>query len=513
VANRDSDIPLSVRVHEDGDAALEGVLRLIDEAARPRPLPEVLAALCAEVSQIMGCEIVSIYLRERAEHGEALRMAANVGFPAGAIAKIRLKVGEGIVGHVAEALRPASLVLANADSRYKAFPELGEERYPIFLAVPLLVGRRAEGVMVLQRASPKFAPDEVVLATALATSFAYALERARVRRDEAAPSKESRRTRLEGQSLSPGTELGRVETLPTFEGLAAIWGAREAERDLADGGPSPARNAALVRDAFEGLVKDLGRARRKVAGKLEGSKLVALESLALLESDSRFFEMLSDEGSKGNVPLALRKIARDYAQVPYRNRSVDAAHGWLLERAEEVEELCLLLAARACGERVPSGNGALLIPERLSAVVALAAVAHKTTAIAVCAPADPDTLGPAIARAAGIPAVGGVGGLFAWARAGDVVLVDGDEGVVRVNPRASVIARFRQKERDIRDTTRDNTRPPPDSLHPDPARAPSLRPSSMLPPRSATSTDVPTGPRPPARPKTEEGDNGGKEPG
>jgi phosphotransferase system enzyme I (PtsP) len=444
-------------VHDRGDAALEGVLRLIEEAARPRPLGEVLAALCAEVSSILSCEIVSIYLREKSETGEALRMAANVGFPAGAISKVRLKIGEGIVGHVAQALRPVSVELAPTDPRFKAFPELGEERFPIFLAVPLLVGRRAEGVMVLQRAAVerggrRFDLDEVVLATALASSFAYALERARVRRSETAPSKESRRARLEGESLSAGSELGRVETLPTFEGLAALWGAKDAsESDAAANDPAQAaRRAAQVKDAFESLAKDLGKARKRVAPKLGEPHRTALDALSLLESDSRFLEALADEGSKGNVPLALRKVARDYAQVPYRSGPGTPVQGWLTERSEEVEELCLLVAARATGERVPSGNGALLVPERLSGIVALAAVAHRTSAIAVGNTVPRDSLAAAIVRAAGIPAVGGVGGLFAWARAGDVVLVDADEGVVRVNPSATQIARFRQRERERR---------------------------------------------------------------
>ena len=93
------------------DPRLAGVLRLVDEASRPRPLAEVLAALCSEVSAILSADVVSLYLRERAVRGapmecapvrsEELRMAANVGFPAGAVNRVRLRVGEGITGHVA----------------------------------------------------------------------------------------------------------------------------------------------------------------------------------------------------------------------------------------------------------------------------------------------------------------------------------------------------------------------------------------------------------------------------
>jgi phosphotransferase system enzyme I (PtsP) len=122
---------------------------------------------------------------------------------------------------------------------------------------------------------------------------------------------------------------------------------------------------------------------------------------------------------------------------------------WLVERSAEIEELCLVLAARLVGDRAPTGGSVLLLPDRLTAVLALAAAGQRTAAIAICHEVDLawGGLGVAVARAAGIPTVGDVGGLFAWARRGDVVLVDGDEGVVRVHPSASQIAQFRSGSR------------------------------------------------------------------
>ncbi|MCA9607926.1 MAG: hypothetical protein KC619_20090, partial [Myxococcales bacterium] len=56
---------VEVRVHEGaGASTVERVLSLIDEASRPRPLPEVLGVLCAEVSAVVGAEIASLYVRD-----------------------------------------------------------------------------------------------------------------------------------------------------------------------------------------------------------------------------------------------------------------------------------------------------------------------------------------------------------------------------------------------------------------------------------------------------------------
>lgn len=451
MAERD-DLPLDVRVHEHGNARIDAILRLLDEASRPRPLPEVLAALCAEVSTIMPAEIVSFYLREKSGEGagasEELRMVANVGFPAGAVSQVRLRVGEGVTGHVAASLRPATLRLASEDVRYKHFPGLGEENFPIFLAIPMLVGRRAEGVLVLQRRDGAFDDADLALATALASSFAYALERARARRSETSPEDESRIARLEGVALSPGAELGRVETLPTFEGLAALERAELGDEADAMTPAVAARRVERMHEAFASLARDLARVRRRLTPEVSEAAQHYLSGIALLEEDSRLLSALEEEASRANLPLAVRKVAREYAQARYRPGADRSA--WLAERAEEVEDFLLLVAARAVGARVPSNNAVLLLPDRLSTVVVLAAIAHKTSAIAVGNVVDAVSTAITIARAAELPVLGDVGGLFAWARAGDIVLLDGDEGALRVNPSPTQIAKFRQRERSAR---------------------------------------------------------------
>lgn len=430
---------------ERGDARVDVVLRLIDEASRPRPLPEVLAALCADVSTAMPAEIVSFYLRERGGEGEELRMVANVGFPAGAVSKVRLRIGEGVTGHVAESLRPASLRLAGEDAHYKHFPGLGEENFPVFLAIPVLVGRRAEGVLVLQRKDGAFTDDEVVLATALATSFAYALERARDRRSDT-EAEAARVALLPGTPLSPGDALGRVETLPTFEGLAALERAELGDEADAVTPETNAKRRQRIEDAHATLVRDLSKVRKKLAHDLPSAMQSQLAGLALLEEDGRLLESLADTASVTNLPLGIRKVAREYAQALYRRGADPGA--WLVGRSEEVEDFCLLIAARAVGARVPTGNAVLLLPERLSAIVAIAAVAHRSAAVAVANEVDAASPAVALARAGGLPVVGDVGGLFAWVRAGDVLLVETDTGSVRVNPSPTQIARFRQRERE-----------------------------------------------------------------
>ncbi len=429
--------PLEVHVHERDDGRIERILDLIDEAARPRPLPEVLGVLCAEVAAIVGAQIASIYVREPPPNDHDLVIRANVGFPGGAIDHVRLAVGEGITGFAAECMRPVTVNAAAEDARYKPVPGLGEEEFPIFLALPILVGRRAEAVLVLQRRLGKpFMDDEVVLATALATSFAYALERARARREEeedGAP----RKAHLSGRPLGGGSALGRAETSPTFEGLAALARAR----GLAEL-PDANERAARVTVALEQVARELGRTRRELEQKLAPEDVERLASLFLVWEDQRLRSLIEEHAAREDNPVhALRDVARVYARAPYEAPVVDASS---MARSVEVEALCLQIAARAVDERIPSQGAALLTTDRLPAMVAVIAVAHRASAIALSGRVPGDALGVAVARAAGMPVVSEVGGLFAWARVGDRLLVDGDEGVVRVNPSAATVAQFRR---------------------------------------------------------------------
>jgi len=424
---------VEVRVHERDDPRIERILDLIDEAARPRPLAEVLGVLCAEVAAVIEAPVASIYVREE-EDDASLVMRANVGFPGIAIDQVRLAVGEGITGFAAEVMRPVTVSAAADDEHYKPVPGLGEEQYPIFLALPILVGRRAEAVLVLQRRIGRaFTREEVVLATALATSFAYALERARARREGDA-DEAPRKAQLGGRALSPGAALGRVETSPTFDGLAALARARGVAEDV----DVDVRRLRLEQ-GLEATARELTRA----AEPLPAPARESLAGLFLLWDDQRFRELVEVEAAKElNPAIALRNVARAYARAVYAGNAPDEAS---TARSVEAEAFCLQVAARIVDERILSQGAALLVTDRLPALLVLTAVAHRASAVACSGRLAEDALAIRIARAASLPVVSEVGGLFAWARVGDRVLVDADVGEVRVNPSAPTVARFRRQ--------------------------------------------------------------------
>ena len=390
-----------VHVHHRGDRGVDGILRLIELASHDGPIEATLCAMCDEVAAIADVDVVSVYVRE----AERLVMRGNHGFPRAAIGATTLAVGEGITGLVAECMRPVSAAHAAAELAYKHVPGLGEERFPVFAGVPLLGGGAVIGVLVLQRRTTAFAADEVTLATALGAPVTLAIERRR--------AAEVRSARLSGLAHVGGAVLGRAAAVATSTALG------HAPIDLD-------RAMARLRD-------DLGRAVRRLGSAEVPAVGAALDRFALALCDQRLRERLA---AAADHPTGLRSVAKDYARAPYRLGTASEIADHASEQASEIEQLCVLL-----GDARTLRPGAIWIADRIGAFIAIAAVARGAAALVAGDAVSPAAI--AIARAAQLPTVSDVPGLFGWARPDDLLAVDGDTGTVLIHPAPAEIERLR----------------------------------------------------------------------
>jgi phosphotransferase system enzyme I (PtsP) len=426
--------PIRMHVHERDDLRVDGILRLIEAASEPGPLSKVLQRMCGHAATIAHADVVSVYVREQNDAGDALVLRANVGFPQSAIGQVRLQMGEGIVGTAAEVMRPISAQVAQEDKHYKHVPELGEERFPSLLAIPLMAQGGVAGVLVLQRGeAAAFGDTEVALGTALATTFSHALEH----RGDASRAP-SRSARLTGKPLVQGTALGRAIMLGTLEAL-------RANRGIGAAGNEPELH---IDQAFESVSAILRKAERRVQPELPPQSRGLLDSLVLMLDDQRLRGTAQERCTRHGIAQGLKLVAREYAVATY---TAGAGNPLLEQRAIEVESLCLLLATTACGLPLPSPGEVLVVAERMPVLATLAVIGGRASAVVASGPIPEDSLSVAIARAASIPVLADVPGLFAWVRPDDTLLVDCTAGILRVNPPATTIARYRH--------TRESQRP------------------------------------------------------
>lgn len=405
-------------IHARGVERLDAVVDLVLALARPRPLTDLLDEVPRRVAAVLRSDVGSLYLRE----GNDLVMRGNVGFTTSALGEVRLGVGEGLVGMAVECLRPVSADIAADHERFRSFSMLGEERFPAFLAVPVPGPNGAAGALVVQRRNEAYSEQDVELLMALAGAVAPLVERARIVGKEPAPAATAgrtagtRRVTVPGRTLVAGRALGILSAVqrPSTRGPAgdAKASAKEMARVL--------ERALQSCDATLDLHERAAQRRGIDAGFLSLSRSIL--------DDGRLRERTLELAKGRGLGQALSQVAREATRSA---RITDVP--LITERAMEMSEICdalRLTIAHEAGAGAP--KGAVWVGESVTVFELLLAARVHPAAVVLSAPVTPRTR--TLVELLGVPAVCEAAGIYNWATDGDVALVDGDHGLVRVNP-------------------------------------------------------------------------------
>jgi uroporphyrinogen-III synthase len=107
----------------------------------------VLKRIVDFASELVNCDSCLIYVLE----GDELVLRASKNPHPEVVDRLKLRVGEGITGWVAEHREPVAIPEKAAhDRRFQFFHELPEDSYEAFLSVPLMCRGRVVGVVNLQ---------------------------------------------------------------------------------------------------------------------------------------------------------------------------------------------------------------------------------------------------------------------------------------------------------------------------------------------------------------------------
>src|SRR3981189_1216644 len=154
----------------------EEVASLTAEPGKPA---ETLMNVVALIARRFGTEVCSAYLLEPDRAN--LVLGATVGLRHECVGKLRMAVNEGLVGLVAEQVRPVAVEQVRNHPRFKYFKEAGEDDYQSFLGVPLIDRGVLQGVLVVQTLESRVFPEqEIRLLTEAATRVAPVVSEARM---------------------------------------------------------------------------------------------------------------------------------------------------------------------------------------------------------------------------------------------------------------------------------------------------------------------------------------------
>jgi GAF domain-containing protein len=136
---------LAIESNEQRD--IDVLHQIGERIAAADPLHTVLKTVVDLVSAVLKCDSCFVYVLEEGE----LTLRASKNPHAEVIDRLKLRLGQGITGWVAEHRKPVSIASRAAhDPRFRSFDELPEDRFEAFLSVPILCRDKLVGVINAQ---------------------------------------------------------------------------------------------------------------------------------------------------------------------------------------------------------------------------------------------------------------------------------------------------------------------------------------------------------------------------
>ena len=142
---------IEVGVQGMAQSEIDGLHEIGSRIAAASTLEEVLARVVQFASSVVQCDSCFVYVLE----DDALVLRASKTPRPDVVNQLKLRLGEGITGWVAEHRQPVFMGRhAFEDPRFQTFNELPEDRYEAFLSVPVLSRGKLVGVINVQHRQP-----------------------------------------------------------------------------------------------------------------------------------------------------------------------------------------------------------------------------------------------------------------------------------------------------------------------------------------------------------------------
>jgi phosphotransferase system enzyme I (PtsP) len=436
-----------------GFSILENISEI---TARSEDLQEALQQIVEVVAQRASTDVCSLYILD--QRAQRLTLWATTGLERSAVGKVTMSVEEGLTGMAIEKLEPVMAVDAIAHPRYKFFPETGEERYHSFLGVPIIERSMPIGVLVVQTLRRRrFARHEIRLLRAIATQVGSIIAQARLAEDLKTKEKERReyrrrmitaikrlqayekddqpepkargkvRGRLSGLPAAPGFGRGQAHLLQPAVSFALI---EDARADDADDERRRFRRAV----AESGV--EMESLKERLAQRLPEFDPAIMDAHRLMLEDKSFLSKVEAAIGRGSTAeAALKHVVEEY--VEEFGRMPD---GYLRDRVVDLKDVSLRILRNLLGVAEPERpleDDSVLVAEELT-LSDLALIDHQHLQGIALATGGVTSHATILAKSFEIPTVVGVDHLTETVHEGDDLIVDGNSGVVYVNPAADV---------------------------------------------------------------------------
>ncbi len=384
---------------------------------------ERLDALVEHIAKQFFSEVCSIYLLQP---GRELELFATTGLKATAAHVTRLKVGQGLVGLIAEQGEPVNLAEASAHEAYVYRPETGEELFHGFVGVPIISGLQVIGVLVVQSADARIYYDDQVEVLETVAMVLAELASGQQLVDNHALAMDKHQSAhaqaIRGQKICPG--LAKAQAVlhrPKVE-------IHELLSDDAD------REEARLSDALSEMRNSIEQliASSPVLGSKESADI--LETYRMFTYDRGWEESIRQAIHTGlSAEAAVKKI---FDELHLRLEKISSPY--IRQRIEDLEDISMRLLYHLTGVKHTAAQSALpdsfILVSRSMGPAELLEYGRENICGLVLERGSAASHIAIIARMMDIPVVSGISAAKDIIFPGDMVIVDGDHGEIYVRP-------------------------------------------------------------------------------
>lgn len=384
----------------------------------------------------MVAEVCSVYVLQG---GAVLELFASQGLRREAVHQTRLKVGEGLVGMIAEQAIGLNLTEAESHPHFKYLPETGEELYHSFLGVPITRGGGVIGVLVVQNKTRRLYTEEeeealqttsMVLAEVLAASGFLEASRTTL-----VGTAQLHTQAMVGEGLAEGIALG----------LVVLHEPRVRIQNMI---------AENIPDELKRIESGILELRRQVEDLLEGSEALSsndssdvLETIRMFAHDKGWLARLKEAVQNGLTAEA----AVDRVQNDNRARMVRTPDPYLRERMHDLDDLSNrllrhLTGAVATAQRTDLPANSIILARNMGPAELLDYDRSKLRGV-ILEEGGKTSHVAIVARALGIPAIGQAEGIINLVDEGTALVMDGGAGDIFIRPSAELEKSYAEKVR------------------------------------------------------------------
>ena len=403
--------------------------RIVQEVNRAADIHAALESITESLSRDLNADACTIFLAHK-DKPDTLVLQACSGLNPDIIGKVERRLGEGLIGIIAERAEAMKLIDAPQHPKFMLVPDSRETDFPIYLGVPIIAHRDVLGVIAVQRAGEAFNEDEEAFLTTLAAQLATSIERAE---NQGAFQGARASHRVRGVAGAPGMAIGIGLVLNRGINLESV-----PDKTVDD------TAAELVK--FRGAVSEV---RDELTGQAEMMRAsLPEEECALFIAYAQMLSggSLIDDTEQGIeagrwAPSSWRDTVEQHAHV-----FTQMEDPYLAERANDIRDLGLRVLRKLMleqDEAIDFPEHTILVGDEVTATD-LAEVPLERISGIVSAHGSSSSHVAILAHALGIPAVMGVPNLPVKQLDRVDLVVDGYNGSAFINPSKSVLDEYRQ---------------------------------------------------------------------